>query len=258
VCGLPSRLDPLAVRADGFCRYFEESRLDVLHFQEVWTRRALALLRARLPSYPFVAWRRGIAGQPAGGLATFSRLPLGAVSYTPFRGVRPDRGGLRFRLVRAVNSALQGVLAVELAGSATVVANTHLTANKDGDWSAGNRHLGFQRAQLVRLHAALRRTGTDLVVVAGDFNIASDGPLYPLLVDGWRDPFAATDPVTYQAAFLPPGASGHRIDYLLVRGGRVVDSGLLFAAPDGQGRYLSDHMALTATVERSTDVHREA
>jgi len=239
------------VRADGFCPYFEESGVEVLHFQEVWTRRALAALRARLPSYPFVAWRRGIAGQPAGGLATFSRLPLGAVSYTSFRGAWPDRGGLRFRVVRAVNSALQGVLAVELAGLATVVANTHLTANKDGDWSAGNRHLGFQRTQVARLQAALGRAGTDLVVVAGDFNIASDGPLYPLLVDGWRDPFAATDPVTYHAAFLPPGASGHRIDYLLVRGGRVIHSGLLFAGPDGRGRYLSDHVALTATVQRS-------
>jgi endonuclease/exonuclease/phosphatase family metal-dependent hydrolase len=251
VCGLPSTLDPLAVRAGGFCRYFEESGVEVLHFQEVWTRRALAVLRARLPSYPHVAWRRGFAGQPAGGLATFSRLPLGAVSYTPFRVVWPDRGGLPFRLVRAVRSALQGVLLVELAGLATVVANTHLTANGDGDWSGGNRYLGFQRAQLERLHAALGRAGTDLVVVAGDFNIASDGPLYPLIVDGWHDPFAATDPVTFHAAFLPPGASGHRIDYLLVRGGRVIGSELLFAEPDGQGRYLSDHMALTASVQRS-------
>ena len=43
-------------------------------------------------------------------------------------------------------------------------------------------------------------------------------------MDGWRDPFATTDPVTYHAAFLPP---------------------------DERVGYLSDHVALTATVERS-------
>src|SRR2546430_7857087 len=137
VCGLPSSLDPMARRATEFCRYFEESDLDILNFQEVWGRRTLAVLRAHLPSFPYLAWRRGIAGQPAGGLATFSRLPLGAVSYRSFRGTWPAGGGVRFRARLAVNSLLQGVLTVELAGLGAVVANTHLTANKDGKWSAG-------------------------------------------------------------------------------------------------------------------------
>jgi exonuclease III len=261
VCGLPSSLPPLAARAVEFCRHIDGSELDVVHFQEVWRPRTLAVLRDRLPSFPFVAWRRGIGGQPAGGLATFSRLPVGAVSYTPFRGARPDRGGLRFRAWCAVNTALQGVLTVALAGLPAVLANTHLAANKDGDWSAGNRYHPFQRRQVALLHAALdraRTAGTELMVVAGDFNIASDGPLYPLLVDGgaWRDPFAGTDPVTYHTAFLPPGATGHRIDYLLVRGDAarypVTGSGLLFAEPldlpGGRRMYLSDHVALTAQV----------
>jgi exonuclease III len=265
VCGLPSSLPPLAERAVHFCRHIEESDIDVVAFQEVWWRRALLVIRGYLPSYRFVAWRPGVAGQPAGGLVTFSRLPVGAVTYTSFRGARPSTGSVRFRAGRAVNSLLQGVLTVELAGHGAgcgaVVANTHLTANKDGDWSAGNRYHTFQRAQLETLHAVLRRAGTAgtrLTVVAGDFNIASDGPLYPRIVDGgaWRDPFRATDPATYHAEFLPPGAVGHRIDYLLVSGDParfpVLDSGLLFAEPlalpDGRRMYLSDHVALTARI----------
>ena len=111
------------------------------------------------------------------------------------------------------------------------------------------------------LHAALRRArtaGTQLMIVTGDFNIASDGPLYPLIVEGglWRDPFAATDPVTFHAEFLPPGSSEHRIDYLLVSGDAVrfpvIDTGLLFAEPlalpGGRRMYLSDHVALTARI----------
>jgi endonuclease/exonuclease/phosphatase family metal-dependent hydrolase len=274
VCGLPSALPPLTQRAAEFCRRFEESDLDVLNLQEVWGRGALATIRAGLPSFPFVACRRGLAGLPGGGLVTLSRRPLTAVSYTPFRGARPDRGSLRFRVKRAVNSRLQGVLTAELAGLGVVVANTHLTANKDGDWSAGNRYFSFQRQQVGMLHAALRRAGaagptstgaagpttagTALMIVTGDFNIASDGPLYPLIVDGgaWRDPFAATDPVTFHVEFLPPGCAAHRIDYVLIHGDparfAVLDSGPMFtepvALPDGRRMYLSDHVALTAGV----------
>jgi hypothetical protein len=160
VCGLPwsqSSLPPLAERAVEFGRRLEESGLDVVNLQEVWGRRALAVIRAQLPSFPHVAWRRGVAGQPAGGLVTFSRRPVGAVSYTSFHRALPDAGGVRFRARRAVNSLLQGVLTVELVGLGTVVANTHLTANKDGDWSAGNRYHAFQRRQVGMVHAALRR-----------------------------------------------------------------------------------------------------
>ncbi len=115
-----------------------------------------------------MGWRRGVAGQPAGGLATFSRLPVGTVSYRSFRGALPNMGRVVFRAKRALNSLLQGV----------------------------------------------------------------------------------------HVEFLPPGSSGHRIDYVLVSGDEerfpVIDSGLLFAEPlarPGERRmYLSDHVALTTRV----------
>ena len=52
---------------------------------------------------------------------------------------------------------MAGVLVTELPELGLVLANTHLTANKDGDWSAHNRYHGFQRAQLNRLHSVLRQ-----------------------------------------------------------------------------------------------------
>jgi exonuclease III len=262
VGGLSSALRPLTERAAHFCGAIEECGIDVVNFQEVWGRHVLKAIRTHLPSFSSIAWRRGIAGQPAGGLVTFSRHPIGAMSYQSFRGIRPATGSFFFRATRALNSRIHGVLTVELFGGKVVVANVHLTPNKDGDWSPVNRHHAFQGAQLGVLHTLLRgahTAETEVMVVAGDFNIASDGPLYPLITDGgaWRDPFAALNPTTFHAAFLPPGSSAHRIDYLLVSGDasrfRVADTRLMFTepmvAPDGARMYLSDHIALTAVIE---------
>jgi len=271
VLGLPGALPRLADRAVEICRRLNASDIDVVNLQEVWGPRAFTALRAGLPSYPHIAWHRGIGARPAGGLVTFSRLPLDGVAFRSYRGTRPDAGHLGFRLRLAVNSMLQGVLITTLAGRRTVVANTHMTANKDGDWSAGNRHHGMQRDQLRRLHAMVRRAAggagqhstagqqstadEQTAVLTGDFNVASDSPLYPTIVDNghWRDPFADTDPPTFHVAYLPPGSTGRRIDYLLVSGpASVAEARVLFAEPveldDGRRTHLSDHVALAARI----------
>jgi hypothetical protein len=106
----------------------------------------------------------------------------------------PSAGGLAFRLSGAVNSLLKGVLLVELSGRDIVLGNTHLTANKDGDWSVGNRYNDLHRRQLTRLQAAVASRIPALTIVGGDFNLASSGALYHRILDdgAWRDPFAAT------------------------------------------------------------------
>jgi endonuclease/exonuclease/phosphatase family metal-dependent hydrolase len=244
VNGLPwtSHLAPLADRSVQFGRLIEDSDIDVACFQEVWTRGALAAVRRGLPSFPHIAVRTRF-GHPAGGLAMLSRRPLGRARYVSFRGLVPAAGTLGFRARRAVNSAQQGVLVVPAGG--LVVATTHLTANHDGDWSATNRHFSFQRAQLARLSQVV---GTGVQVLAGDFNIASDGPLYPDLSAGWQDPFAGTDPVTFHLALLPAGSRGHRIDYLLVRDVPVAEAATVFDTPLPSGLYLSDHIGLSARI----------
>jgi endonuclease/exonuclease/phosphatase family metal-dependent hydrolase len=251
VCGLPWFRPPLSERAALFCRRIESSDVDVAMFQEVWSRHTLNVLRSGLPSFRHVATRRGIGTRPAGGVATFSRLPLARVGFRSYRGLFPRTGPLSFRLNRAINSILQGVLVTELEGRDIAVANTHLTANKDGDWSAGGRYHAFQLAQLNRLHTTLRRHPPGVTILGGDFNLASDGALYPHIVGHgtWHDPFADSDPSTFHARFLPPGSAPHRIDYLLVRG----DASVRLAEPwftepvtldGGQPEFVSDHVAL--------------
>lgn len=248
-------LTPLQRRAGELGRVLSAAALDVLNLQEVFRYGQLRLLRQHLPGLAYVAYRRGPLG-PAGGLVTFSRLPLTRARYRSFAGIAPPRGRPKFRVKRALLSAVQGLTMVELAGLPVSIANTHLTANRDGDWSPGNRFFAFQRAQLQRFNASLhrwRRPG--LTVITGDFNITSDSVHYPSIIDhGERhDPFAASNPVTFHTAFLPPGEPAHRIDYLLLAGeAAVLDAATLLAEParvDGAPYYYSDHIALTVHIE---------
>jgi endonuclease/exonuclease/phosphatase family metal-dependent hydrolase len=267
---------PLPRRAQALGERLDAAPIDVINLQEVYFYESVRLLRRYLPSYPYVAYRRGPVG-PCGALVTFSRHPLGRVRYRSFAGIVPNRGSLRFRFRRALLSAIQGLTIVQLRGLPVTVVNTHLTANHDGDWSRDNRFFDFQQAQLRRLNATLARSGMlaslvplrcaprsflasmlaprrrhpGLTVITGDFNIASDSDHYRLIVDNGarHDPFAATNPVTFHAAFLPPGEPAHRIDYVLLAGtATVLDATTLFTEPvaiDGQPHYLSDHIGLS-------------
>ena len=248
VCsGVRTRLAPAARREAEFCRRIEALDVDVVNLQEVWTPGLLATIHAGLPSLPHVARRRGIGGQPAGGLATLSRVPVTDVRYRTFRRARVGAGGPVFRLLRSIEVGFHGVLLVTLAGEPPVlVGNVHLTANRDGDWSAGNRHHRFQAAQLALLRDAT--SGAGPAVLTGDFNVTSGCRLYPSIVDGWRDPFAATDPPTYQESMLPAGRRASRIDYILVRGvDEPVGTEVLFTEPGPVG-LVSDHVGLLADV----------
>ncbi len=247
----------LPARAAELCRRLDEEPIDVLNLQEVFDWSYLRVLRAHLGSYPHVAFRPGLFG-PAGGLVTFSRLRLVRPVFRSFLGARATHGGLGFQLGHALVSAFKGVLLVDLADLPVTVAGTHLSANRDGDWSAGNRHYDLHGDELRRLTLALRRPrGTLLTVVTGDSNIASDSGHYQSIVDdgALRDPFAGNNPTTFHPTFLPDGSPPHRIDYVLVSGDAarfpVLQAATLLPEPvtvDGAELYLSDHVGLTVQI----------
>ena len=255
-CGMSHSLRPVKERAAEFCRRIVQADVDVVNFQEVWTPGLQRFLRRQLPSFPFVVCRTGVWGQPAGGLLSFSRTPVRDVGYVSFRGTKPQAGSPLFRCALALGSGLQGVLTFEVSGRRTVVGNVHLTANRDGDWSVGNRHEALQSMQLSRVQQVLRKArgrDTELVIASGDFNLPSGSALYEAFVGAgaWRDPFAAADLPTFHAELLPAGAKAYRVDYLLVDGDPdrypVTGTDLLFAEPvampSGGTAFLSDHLA---------------
>ncbi|EXG81839.1 endonuclease/exonuclease/phosphatase family protein [Cryptosporangium arvum] len=254
VCGLPSwlsRLPPIEDRAAGIGRSLEASEVDVFTVQELWGRRSARALQRHLPSFRHVAWHAAASGGPAGGVATFSRRPLGPVRYRSFAGTAPRTSTPSFRAWRALNARRQGMLAVTLDD--VLIVTTHLTANKDGDWSEGNRYYQFHRDQLAVLHAFVRERGpARQTVLTGDFNIASRSPLHRFVTEdgAWHDPFEHTDLTTFRAEYLPRGSTVHRIDYILLDGpAEAHDARALFA-----DEVLSDHVGLTLALRGGTRV----
>ena len=154
---------------------------DVACFQEVVTWWHLRLLARQMRSFRHVSFRPSLAG-PAGGLVTFSRLPVSGTAYRGF-GIPPEAPGIS-RAAR-LGARLKGALVTWLARPGLCVINTHLAANRDGDWSQGSRFYPLHRAQL----AALARVVCSVAapaVVCGDFNVDRGSSLFGGFVTGTR------------------------------------------------------------------------
>jgi endonuclease/exonuclease/phosphatase family metal-dependent hydrolase len=224
----------------------ESSDVDVVNFQEVLTDYHLRQLARSMPSYRSVSFRRSLGG-PAGGLVTLSRIPVDDNSY------------LRFPTPSAAESAgvpclyrllapLQGTLATRLSG--VTILNTHLLANRDGDWSETNRFHRLQEAQLVELGRFVARVPQP-AIVSGDFNVSRHSSLYRDFIHRTAliDAFGDDCPPTFHAAYLPPDKSPHCIDFLLLSDASItVESAVLtftgkLPLPGGPD-YLTDHLGL--------------
>jgi sphingomyelin phosphodiesterase 2 len=262
LCGHPLMRPGFRARAAEFARQIEERRVDVVALQEVYTAAQVRYLRRLLPSLPFVAYRSGVLGQPRGALVTLSRYPVQRPAFVTFGGTAVWQ--LSRRVLRvAVQVRLKGMLVTRLRGPDLVVANVHPSPNHDGDWSPGNRFQPMHRAQLARINAVCARYRVE--VLCGDFNVASTSRLSQdfLRSGGWYDVFADADPPTFHVRFLGPARHGphsaKRIDYVLLRAGDqppvVDDAQVLFDGPvdlpGHPGAYVSDHMALFASVRVS-------
>ncbi len=229
--------------------------VDVVAFQEVWTREARRSLveagaRAGLTEH----WsNRGELG--ASGLLVLTRLRITEARFDPFllRG-HPERvwfgdywGGKGFALLGLATP--DGPLAF---------VDTHLHAQYEEQ--VGDAYHGHVMGQVVQLAAALAGVGVPLVA-AGDFNLRPDQPHYPALLGlcGLRDAAAEAgepQPTTLSAnpyRDLPDA----RIDYVFVRDGggrtlRVISARRVFdellELEAGPGAH-SDHAGLRVELE---------
>ncbi|MEU8226291.1 endonuclease/exonuclease/phosphatase family protein [Kribbella sp. NPDC048915] len=132
------------------------------------------------------------------------------------------------------------------------------------DWEED--HEAERRAQagcLADLVRELRSNG-DEVVVAGDFNTPPDRselePLLAVLDDCWQPRSAGRrhldDGATYSSRNPYLGGRGewledHRIDYILVNGGRPAQRSRLVGFDEDRGRPPSDHYAVVSDVRVS-------
>jgi endonuclease/exonuclease/phosphatase family metal-dependent hydrolase len=239
---MPVKGSNLTVRYAEIARAFEASPVHVVNVQEVLTYYHLRRLAAGLPSFR-AAFRPSIAG-PAGGVVTFSRLPVESVRYERLPAPRSTESSLRRR------GFLKGALVTRVAGISVV--NVHLLANTDGTWSASNRFHPIHRAQLTTLAQVVAELPSPCVVT-GDFNIPRQKPLLRgfLGTTGLSDAFGGECPPTFQQAYLPAGMRSQCIDFILTAGLTTESAEVIFEDKSPTLGYLSDHLGLQAQLIRA-------
>jgi endonuclease/exonuclease/phosphatase family metal-dependent hydrolase len=235
--GMPIRGSQLKARYAEIAAAFEASPAQVVNVQEVLTYYHLRRLATGLPSFR-AAYRPSIAG-PAGGVVTFSRLPVESVRYRRLPAPRSTKWSLRWR------GFLKGALVTRLGGRCVV--NVHLLANTDGTWSAENRFHPIHRAQLATLAQLIAKLSSP-AVVTGDFNIPRHKPLVQDFLSTTRltDVFGGECPPTFQQAYLPAGMRSQCIDFILTAGLTTEEADVVFEEKSPSLGYLSDHLGLQA------------
>lgn len=248
-CGVPVTGSRLAARYSVIGERADAGDADVVCFQEIFTWWHLRLLTRRMRSFGHVSFRPSPPG-PAGGLVTFSRLPVAGTTYRGF-GL-PPRVPEVSRAAR-YRAAMKGALVTQLASPALRVVSTHPLANRDGDWSAAGRFYPLHRAQLEVL-AKVAGGITGPLVLCGDFNIDRDSDLLGEFAAAacLADAFAGRCPPTIRAEYLPAGATPRCLDLILTGAGvKVEAAAVVFAGleplPGGPG-YLSDHLGVRASL----------
>ena len=239
----------LAARYAAIGASLDTGDADVACFQEVFTWWHLRLLTRQMRSFRHVSFRPSAAG-PAGGLATFSRLPVSGTVYHGF-GIPPAAPGIS-RAAR-LEARLKGVLVTRLARPGLCVITTHPAANRDGDWSQESRFHPLHRAQLAVL-ARVVRSAAAPAVVCGDFNVDRASSLFGEFATeaGLADAFNGSCPATFRAEYLPPGKMPHCIDFILTSAGVGAEAAtVVFADKEplrGGPGYVSDHVGLRASL----------
>ncbi|GAA2581914.1 hypothetical protein GCM10010435_69330 [Winogradskya consettensis] len=220
----------------------ESSGYDVVCLQEVMYRSHAVLLRSLARSYGHRAWSGTVLLR--GGLVVLSRLPIVSARFVRY----PMTGPVRPEFIMRKGAQ---VVQVTTAAGPLAVINTHLSANRDGDWSREGRYTHVQRRELATLAAVVSGVDAALpVVVAGDLNVPrTASSLAGFLTDaGLEDTRAGDTEPTYRPT--PRWPSPPAFDHVLVRPGLTASTRLVLQNPvtlgDGRQTYLSDHYGLAA------------
>jgi len=232
------------VRLRALAEVLAGSDYDVVCLQELHLPHNFALLRSLTKdSYPYAAHGARLP-TAAGGLLTLSRIPI---------------VGHRFRMVAAVSYRREGltrkgVLVTRFAqdGEFFTVANTHLSANRHGDWSRAVPFTRVQEKELAKLAGLLKEIDSgEPVVAVGDFNVPRDSWLFEgfIAASGLRDAFAGDAATTYRPV---PGWDGAALDQVVATPGLPVSAEVVLRdkvkMSDGRDRYLSDHYGVAASI----------
>ncbi|WP_433059906.1 endonuclease/exonuclease/phosphatase family protein [Dactylosporangium sp. CS-033363] len=230
-------------RIEAIGALLERSDYDVVCLQEVMSPAMARLLGRLAGSFGHRQYTGG--GLIKGGLVLLSRRPIAVREFVRFPLTRPVRPELLMRKGAQIAR-------LHTAAGPFVVVNTHLSANRDDDWSAQNRFTAVARAELSALGRALAAIDPGVpVVVCGDLNLPrNSAALTEFCADnGLRDAMAGDERPTYRPTAQWPNPPA--FDHVLVRGSltascRIVLTDDSVTLPDGRSVFLSDHFGVAA------------
>ncbi|MFA6981887.1 MAG: hypothetical protein WC243_02610, partial [Patescibacteria group bacterium] len=135
----------IIARQGSISRELSRLNIDVLNLQEVITYDSVWRLSKNLREFPYKCFEAGIIG-PKSGLITFSKYPLEKVGFYGFHTRSAKRKSIFYKLLFH-----KGILGVKVSQFPLVVINTHLSANKNGDWSEKSPYYNMHEEQLREL-----------------------------------------------------------------------------------------------------------
>lgn len=236
-------------------QHLNTADLDVVCFQEVQLSYYNRLLRREFHAMPHAAFEPHLYA-PKGGLLTLSRHSLRHFAFEPFHTRR-----LRIGPALTDWALYKGALVTHIEGQATptIIVNTHLNANYDGDWSPTNRYAAIEHRQAQQLADLVQSLDPHaLAFVVGDFNFPRGCWIYEDFVQaaGVIDPLASHQEPTFRPPRLAPAHFAQPIDFAFVRPPHQqavnVQAQMLFdervELVNGKKRHLSDHHAVRVDV----------
>jgi len=183
--------------------------IDIVNLQEVFTYYHLYLLKRKMSNFPYCLFEPFVFG-PKGGLVTISKIPIQKASFVSYPNPKIFK---RIFLGK-------GVLINKIKDSAIYILNTHLTANRDNDWSKTNRFYPVHVSQIEKLKKAIENIKSfNFLIVSGDFNISKNSDLYKNITDKiqLKDVFKEYNFPTFHQEFMSKKEKSNRIDYILIK-----------------------------------------
>jgi endonuclease/exonuclease/phosphatase family metal-dependent hydrolase len=223
---------------------------DVAFFQEVLTLRYRRFLW-RQADYPYrhiPFWRVSLCSS---GLATISRYPITKRKFFPFM-----TGASGWEIL--VSKGVQ-LTRIEHPSLGTIdVYNTHMQSDTDSKWGQNS---ALRIKQIARFIEVVKKNSPPdrMVILGGDFNMATDSPEYALLregLPGFIDLIAEKHPGEALDSYNGDDANQtgpQRIDYVFIRPNSGLSLNMENTAADVQ-RYtgdltITDHNRLEVKVQ---------
>jgi endonuclease/exonuclease/phosphatase family metal-dependent hydrolase len=252
--GTPFFAPNIAKRYKKTTAFLNESDIDVVAFQEVFSHYNKFLLDSWMKQFPYRAYKSFSLGM-YGGLAIYSRIPLTFESFHVYTYPKGLSVPSYTRLARS------GILVAKFTDMPLRLATTHLSSDVVHNLTPQNRLYKLIHGQLEQSIAVFNNLSQqEPLLMTGDFNISNNSSLYDLFVAQTKaqDLFKGDSTPSYAPDRIPyiyPAETTERIDYMFYKGkkpAKVMKKERLFVEKISSGEkpfFLSDHMGLKAQIE---------